>query len=1100
VATVGSLAVVLTASATDFERTMGRAARAVKSTEKEFMKSARQMESIGRSWTMGVTVPIVAGFAAVTKAAIDWEDAFAGVRKTVNATEEQLTALDLSLRKMTETIPTTHRELAGIAETAGQLGIQVENIEDFTRVIAMMGTATRLSNEDAAMGMAQMANIMQTGQKSFDRLGSTIVHLGNNLATTEDRIMEYGLRVAGAGKIAGLTEAQVLGIGGAFASVGVEAEAGGSAVSKVLGSMTEAVATNNKHMKVYAAVAGMSAAEFATAWREDAGLAFTQFVEGLGRSGDQAYVVLRNLGLTDQRLTRGFLSVANAGNLLRRSMDMGTKAWEENIALTKEANERYKTAASRLKMLRNRVYNAAISLGGAFAPLLEMAMDKVQVFVTGLQRLAEGFERLPAPVRMATGELLLLIAAIGPAYLAMSLLHKVIAAGLGLYASAKLFAGNAAFAFTAWRMGAATLGESLKYLVGGPIKLVTLAIAATVVASILLAANWDKLKSFAIAAWNAISAAVMYAASLIVRGIGLIVTAIGFIVPAVRGAGQALIGLADSLKTSAGQALNSAKTAASTVKTVQQAAKTQEDMAKTGQDAANTQDGLKDALEGAGKAARNNLQGFDELNQLQGKMGDTAPSLGDIPSISIPEIPQVGLGGLGNIAGIGDQLSKAVETATSAWDRFKKVIEPIKPLLEGIAGVIMVLLVPAIIKSGIEALIAAAKHVAAWVMSAAAAVANGAKIIVQLLLVIARWAWAGIQAMIHAAKIVLAWALQGLAAVKQGAIMIAQFVLIIARWAWAAAQALIHAARMAAAWVVALGPVAWITAAVIALAILIIANWDKIKEKTIEIWGKVSKWLSDTWEDLKKAVSDKWNAMIASITGAWDNIKNVTTTAWNTIKSFLESIWNGLKNTISNVFNTIRTTVINIWSSIHTSLSSVWNNIRSTASSTFYSVQTTILNAFEGVRSRMSSIWSGIWSTIKSYINNIISGVNSMIRGLNNIKFSAPSWVPLIGGKSFSINISTIPMLATGTNYVPQDMLAYLHRGEAVVPREYNPAAVSGASGVDLDALADKIVSALRQAQPAGAGGDIYVYIGNEQVESLVYRSQDKRNIKGNGR
>ena len=322
-----------------------------------------------------------------SKAAIGWEDAFAGVRKTVDATEGELTALDRSLRKMTETIPTTHKELAGIAETAGQLGLQVGNIEEFTRVIAMMGTATRLSTEDAAMGMAQMANIMQTGQKSFDRLGSTIVHLGNKLATNEDRIMEYGLRVAGAGKIAGLTEAQVLGIGGAFASVGVEAEAGGSAVSKVLGSMTEAVATNNKHMKVYAAVADVGS-EFATAWR-GCGLAFTQFVEGLGRSGDQAYVVLRNLGLTDQRLTRGFLSVANAGNLLRRSMDMGTKAWEENIALTKEANERYKTAASRLKMLRNRVYNAAISLGGAFAPLLEMAMDKVQVFVTGLQRLAE---------------------------------------------------------------------------------------------------------------------------------------------------------------------------------------------------------------------------------------------------------------------------------------------------------------------------------------------------------------------------------------------------------------------------------------------------------------------------------------------------------------------------------------------------------------------------------------------------------------------------------------------------------------------------------------------------------------------------------------
>jgi len=131
-ATVGRMAVVLTASATDFERTMGRAARSVKTTEKEFMRSARQMESIGRRWSAGITVPIVAGLTLVSKAAIDWEDAFAGVRKTVAATEAQFTMLDESLRKMTERIPLTHKEIAGIAEAAGQLGIQVENIERFT--------------------------------------------------------------------------------------------------------------------------------------------------------------------------------------------------------------------------------------------------------------------------------------------------------------------------------------------------------------------------------------------------------------------------------------------------------------------------------------------------------------------------------------------------------------------------------------------------------------------------------------------------------------------------------------------------------------------------------------------------------------------------------------------------------------------------------------------------------------------------------------------------------------------------------------------------------------------------------------------------------
>lgn len=1116
--TVGSLAVVLTASATDFERTMGRAARAVQATEKEFMRSARRMEDIGRKWTLGVTAPIMAGFVAIGRAAINWEDDFAGVRKTVDATESQFADLEKRLRKMPGKIPLEHKEIASIAEAAGQLGIQVTNIESFTKTMGMMGTSTNMTSDDAAVALAQMDNIMQSGQKSFDRYGATVVHLGNNLATTENQIVEFGLNIAGAGRIANLHESKVLAIGGAFASVGVGAEAGGTAVSKVLASMTEAVATGNDSLKWFAATSGMTAAEFASQWKTDSGEAFTRFVEGLGRSGDQAFSILRNLGLSDQRLIRGFLSVAGAGDLLRRSMDMGNKAWEENIALIKEANERYKTKASRLKMLRNRIYDAAISLGGAFTPLLESAMSKVEAMIGGLQRLAEWFEALPAPIRTVTGNMLLLLAAIGPAYLAMALLHRTIAGGLGIIAGARVLFMNAAFAMSAWRMGAATLGESLKYLAGGPIRLVIFAISAAIVAAILLAANWDKLRGFAVAAWGAISAAVMYAASLIVRGIGLIISAIGYIIPAVRGAGQALIGLADSLKSSAGQALSSAKAAASTASTMQQAAVTQDNMAKAGQNAADAQADLEDSIKGAGKAAKKGLQGFDEINQLQSSMaggGAAGMDIGDIPAISIPDMPSVGGGGIGDIAaGIGDTIDKAASTFSSAFERMKQAIEPVNkavqwikdnwstigPIIEGIASIIMVILLPALIKSGIEAMIAGAKHVAAWVMSGWAAVVNGAKMVGSLLLVIAKWAWAGIMALVHAGKVVLAWAMQGWAAVGAAAKMVASFVLIIARWAWAGAQALIHAARMAAAWVIALGPIAWVVAAVIALAVLIIYNWDWIKEKTIEIWGKVSKWLSGTWDGLKKSVSDKWNAMMKTISDTWNNTKSSTESIWNTIKYALEQKWNAMKNTVSNVFTSIQTTAVNIWNSIQLALINNWNNIHTKAGNTFNLVKNTILNAFTGVKTQIGGIWNNIWTTIKSYINKIISGVNSMIRGMNKLKWTAPNWVPEIGGKSWGISIPTIPMLATGTNNVPKNMLAYLHKGEAVTPKKFNPA-VSGAS-VNLDGLAEKIVAAFKQAQPAmaGAGGDIYVYIGNEQVDAYISRSNDRRNTKSNGR
>lgn len=1092
-ATVGSLAVVLTASATDFERTMGRAVRAVKSTEKEFMRSARQMERIGQAWTMGVTAPIIAGLALVSKAAIDWEDDLAGVLKTVDATEAQFAALDKSLRKMTERIPTTHRELAQIAENAGQLGIQVRNIEDFTATMAMMGTATNMASDEAAIALAQMDNIMQSGQKVFDRYGATVVHLGNNLATTESNIVEFGLRIAGAGKIAGLTEPQVLAIGGAFASVGVEAEAGGTAVSKVLQSMTEAVATGNKNLQGFAAVAGMSSAEFATAWREDAGVAFTRFVEGLGASGDQAFAVLRNLGLTDQRLLRGFLSVAGAGDLLRRSIDMGTQAWEENVALINEANKRYKTAASRLKMLRNRAYNSAISLGGAFAPVLEAVMNQADKLIGVLQTLGEGFAKLPEPVRAATGGVLLFLAAIGPAYLAFAMLNKIIAISIGFIASIQSFASTAAFAFASWRLGAATLGESLVYLAGGPVKLVILAIGAAIVAAVLLAANWDKLRAFAVAAWNAISAAVMYAASLIVRGIGLIITAIGFIIPAVRGAGQSLIGLANSLKSSAGQAVSSAKSAAgaaksaaNAAKTAAQAAESQNAIADAGENAAKTQDDLAKGIDNARKAAQRSLAGFDEINQLQSSMepvDSSAPSAGGIgdipiPAIDVPEVPDMsGIGGIGNVAaGVSDQISKAADVAASAWGRLKKAMEPVNkavqwikdnwptigPIIEGIASIIMVLLIPALIKSGIEALIAGGRHVLAWAMSGAAALVNGVKIVGQLLLVVARWAWAGIQAMINAGKIVLAWAMQGWAAVAQGAVMIGQLLLVVAKWAWAGVQSLAHAAKMAAAWVIAAGPVAWVAAIVIALAVLIIANWDWVKEKTAYIWGIVSKWLSEKWNWIKTTAGNIWDKIKTAVTSPIQNARSWLSNTWNSITTWLSGKWNG------------------IW----TTASSVWDRIKS-------AITSPIKTAREFVRDQIDKI--------KSFFNFKVS--------LPKIKlphfYVSWSFGGYLGKAAEFLGLPGIPKFNVswykeGGIFNRPSVIGVGEAGtEAVMPLERNTGWI--------DVLATKLVAAMQSAPPAaagagGGGGDIYVYIGNEQIDAYIYRAQDRRNTRSNGR
>lgn len=311
---------------------------------------------------------------AVTGAAIEWESAFADVVKTVEGTESQLSGLESGLRDLSTEIPVTAEGLAGIAAAAGQLGIETGNILDFTRVMADLGVATNMTSEQAATALARIANITQMPQSEFDRLGATVVDLGNNLATTEQEIVEMGLRLAGAGNQAGLTQAEIMGLGGALSSVGIRAEAGGTAFSKVMIEISKAASQGGEDIQQFAEIAGMTSEQYAQLFSDDPAEAIIRFVEGLGHAsdaGENLFGVLAELGIEEIRMRDALLRTAGAGDILRESIERGNTAWDENVALTKEAEQRYATTESQIRILKNNIKETARSFGEDLKPAID---------------------------------------------------------------------------------------------------------------------------------------------------------------------------------------------------------------------------------------------------------------------------------------------------------------------------------------------------------------------------------------------------------------------------------------------------------------------------------------------------------------------------------------------------------------------------------------------------------------------------------------------------------------------------------------------------------------------------------------------------------
>ena len=318
------------------------------------------------------------GFDECVQASMDFESALTGVAKTTDLTDEELADMSDAIKAMSTEIPASTTEIAAVAEAAGQLGIQKDALLDFTRVMTMLGTATNMTAEDAATALARFANITGMSADNYDRLGAVIVDLGNNFATTESEITQMGTRLASGGKLAGLTEPQIMALAAAMSSVGIEAEAGGTAMTQTLNAIEKAVATGEDSLQSFADVAGMSADSFAEMWNTDALGALTAFIRGLGNldeQGESAVLVLEDLGLTGIRQSNMLKSLALAADQMDSAVQTANTAWDENIALTNEANKRYATTQSKLDMMQNAYNNLKVAVGDAFAPALRDVYD-----------------------------------------------------------------------------------------------------------------------------------------------------------------------------------------------------------------------------------------------------------------------------------------------------------------------------------------------------------------------------------------------------------------------------------------------------------------------------------------------------------------------------------------------------------------------------------------------------------------------------------------------------------------------------------------------------------------------------------------------------
>jgi TP901 family phage tail tape measure protein len=511
--------------------------------DRTLARTGSQLKGLGERLTTGLTLPLAAIGGVAVKAAADFDSAFANVRKTVDASEAQLAKMETGIRDMAKQIPVAATELANIAAIGGQFGVSSENVLGFTEVVARLGVAIDgISVDAAAESLAQIGKVTGTSEKEFSNMASTLVDLGNKGASTEGAILETTKRLAAAGTQAGLSTAQIFGLGAAMANLGIEAEAGGTALSKTLRSITSAVSSGGKELQNYARVAGMTSEAFSALFKRDAAAALNAVINGFGRlkaEGTDLTKVFDQLDLKDARQMDALTRLALAQGEVSKQMNTASEAYRKNTALAEESSKKFGTFWNQVQLLKNQLTDIAITIGGPLLKSLRGFMDGLKPVFQLLGQLAKAFADLPQWVQSTILVFGALVAAVGPlVYIAGTLISS-------WGAIAGLF-GTTATGFSLAAVGAKALAFTLGVLLN-PITWVVAAIAGLVLGLRYLTGSWEgvlRVLSGGVLdfetlgrAWDAMK----QAGSDLVRMLGDLAGAIGSVVsPAFQALGQVI--------------------------------------------------------------------------------------------------------------------------------------------------------------------------------------------------------------------------------------------------------------------------------------------------------------------------------------------------------------------------------------------------------------------------------------------------------------------------------------------------------------------------------------------------------------------------------
>lgn len=345
--------------------------------EKSAASSANFLTNIGNTW-QGVAVvfdSIASKFSALKQTMAEYVNEYAdmaehmsGVKKYTGLTDEAVQQLNDDFMKMDTR--TAREQLNDLAGDAGRLGIQSkQQILDFVQAADQINVALGEDlGEDAVKNIGKLAQLFGDADKmglkqAMLSSASVINELAQSSSASEGYLMDFTARLAGVGKQAGMTQAQVMAFGSVLDQNMVNVEKGATALQNVITALYAKPAAMAK-------VAGLNVKEFTQLLKTDGNAALLQFVDALRKAGkmDALAPMLTDMKLSGAGVTQTLSTLAANIDTLKQTQQQATQAFAQGTSVTNEFNTANNTAQAKLEKAQKKAHDMAVQLGQQLYP------------------------------------------------------------------------------------------------------------------------------------------------------------------------------------------------------------------------------------------------------------------------------------------------------------------------------------------------------------------------------------------------------------------------------------------------------------------------------------------------------------------------------------------------------------------------------------------------------------------------------------------------------------------------------------------------------------------------------------------------------------